>query len=281
MRPNRTLWLVAVIGVLVIAVVGCGNDGSDDTSSSTSSSSPSSPPATAAGTPLAGTQWALSDATNLGVPTAGVSVTAEFGDDGRMSGSSGCNTYTAPYRASGSNLTIGPDIAGSKIACERAVAAVEDVYIARLPQVKSFEISGKTLTLRGTDGETLLAYEASDGAGAIVGKWIATSYFTGTAIQSVIIGSTLTADFEADQVSGDSGCNSFSGPSAVTGSTIKLGPFQSTLKACADPALQTQEQQYLAALELAAISRVTGDRLELLRQDGAIAVTFEQDAAIG
>ncbi len=62
----------------------------------------------------------------------------------------------------------------------------------------------------------------------------------------------------------------------VKGDTIKLGPFRSTLKACTDPALATQEQKYLAALELATTFQVTGPRLELFRADGGIAATFER-----
>ena len=86
----------------------------------------------------------------------------------------------------------------------------------------------------------------------------------------------LTADFKDSQVSGESGCNSFGGPYEVKGSTIKLGPFRSTLKACTDPVLSTQEQKYLAALGLATTFQVTGASLELFRADGGIAATFDR-----
>jgi heat shock protein HslJ len=139
---------------------------------------------------------------------------------------------------------------------------------------------GRTLTLSGS-GNPLLVYEASNGAEAIIAKWTATSYYTGSAVQSVATGSTLTADFDGEQVTGNGGCNTFGGPYELGASTIKIGPFRSTLKACADPALTTQEQQYLAALELATTYEVTGARLELFRADGGITVTFEKSAASG
>ena len=217
----------------------------------------------------------LSGDTELGVSTAGVSVTAVF-KAGILTGSSGCNGYSTPYQLNGSKLTISSQIRGTLVGCPPGPTAVEQAYRARLPQVKSYEITGQTLTLFGSKGTTLLVYDATDGASAIVGKWTATSYYTGTAIQSVEVGSTLTVDFRDGQVSGESGCNSFGGPYEVQGTTIKLGPFRSTLKACTDPVLQTQEQKYLAALGLAASYEVTATTLQLFRADGGIAVNLRQ-----
>ena len=63
----------------------------------------------------------------------------------------------------------------------------------------------------------------------------------------------------------------------VSGSdSIALGPFAATLRACADPAIGTQEQQYLAALELAKTYQVTGNQLTLFRDGGTIAVTAQR-----
>ncbi|MGZ4753779.1 MAG: META domain-containing protein [Acidimicrobiia bacterium] len=222
-------------------------------------------------------QWVLSSSVDLGVPTRGVSVTAEFAD-GRMTGDSGCNAYNAPYRTTRNEITIGPQIASTQMACAPERAAVEQAYLARLPRVKTFTITGRTLTLR-RDKRVLLAYDAADGAAAIVGKWTATSLYTGSAVQSVALGSTLTAEFDAGQVSGDSGCNTFGGPYEANGTTIKLGPLHTTLRACAEAALQTQEQQYQAALEQATTFSVTGERLDLFRADGGIAATFEKAPA--
>jgi heat shock protein HslJ len=63
----------------------------------------------------------------------------------------------------------------------------------------------------------------------------------------------------------------------VSGSDgIRVGPLASTLRACADPALDTQEQQYLAALGLAKTYRVTGDTLTLFREGDTIALTAQR-----
>ena len=268
MRRARVLWSAALAGVLVVTVAGCGSDdsgGSSTTSSRASTSSES----------LTGTRWQLRDASDL--PTNGVAVTAEFAD-GTMSGSSGCNTYRASYTTEGSDLTIGPDIATTQIACEAGPGQVETAYLQRLPRVRSYEIDGRSMVLRDAEGAALLVYGAVDGGSVILGSWVATGYYTGSAIQSVAGDTELTATFEGTRLSGDGGCNGFSGSFETTGDSISIGPLASTMRACADPELQTQEQQYLAALELASTFRVTGDRLELVREDGGFAATFERAA---
>ena len=69
----------------------------------------------------------------LGVALEAVAVTAQF-DDGRLSGHSGCNSYTASYEVDGDSLTIGPDIAGTNMACPPAQNAIERAYLARFPR---------------------------------------------------------------------------------------------------------------------------------------------------
>jgi heat shock protein HslJ len=88
------------------------------------------------------------------------------------------------------------------------------------------------------------SYNASSGVAALAGTWEVTGYYTGTAVQSPEVGSTLTADFTSANITGDAGCNTFNGPFEVTGSSITIGPLASTLKACASDALNTQEQHY-------------------------------------
>jgi heat shock protein HslJ len=111
----------------------------------------------------------------------------------------------------------------------------------------------------------------------LAGGWNVTSMSTGAAVQSPATGSALTLEFVDGRTSGNSGCNTFDGPFEVSGiDGIALGPFRSTRRACADPVLSTQEQQYRAALELARTYRVTGEQLTLFRAGGTIAATFDR-----
>ena len=116
----------------------------------------------------------------------------------------------------------------------------------------------------------------SGGADDLAGSWIVTSYYTGAAVQSIVGGAELTADFDDAQVSGSGGCNRFNGSVDVSRDRITIGPLASTMALCTDPQLQTQEDHYFAALELATTYLVTGDRLDLFRADGGFAATFDR-----
>jgi heat shock protein HslJ len=267
----RSLRFGALVALLLAVFAGCSSSDSDGSGSSTTKP---------AGEQLSATGWVLDQSTDLGVAHSAVAVTAEFGG-GRIRGNSGCNDYTGPYRVSGTKLTIGPDIASTRMACEAGPTAVAAAYLKRLPKVESFAIDATSLTLSGSNGEPLLVYRASTTTDTLSGEWDATSIYTGTAVQSVLAGSPPTARFDRGQVTGDSSCNNFSGSYEVNGNVITMGPFSSTMMACVDPARQTQEQQYLAALELAKTFRITGNRLELERADGGIAVAFERGSATG
>jgi heat shock protein HslJ len=262
MRPVGR-FLAGVSAVLLLAA-GCGDDDTVDSVDSEDAS----------GTALEGTPWVLSADAPLGVALEAVAVTAQF-DDGRLSGHSGCNSYTASYEVDGDSLTIGPDIAGTNMACPPAQSAIERAYLARLPKVTGYEIDGDTLTMKDDEGETILRFEATDSAQAIQGEWTVTSYYDGgTAITSVLGGVTMTAEFSDGTVSGSTGCNSYNSPYEVDGQDITIGPFASTLAACGSPELDTQQNNFLAALELARTFEVAGDRLDLFREDGGYAVSF-------
>ena len=258
--PLRRLRTVAVVG-LPLLIAACGSSASSRSSGGS--------------VPLEGTNWVLGSGVSLGVPLTGVTANLEL-TSGSASGNSGCNQYHAPYQASGSKLTIGPQIATTQMACGPAQTAVERVYLDRLPKVATYSIKAGTLTLFDQGGAALLEFTASTGGTGLAGSWIATSYYTGTAVQSVTGGVEITAAFTTTSVSGNTGCNTYGGGVAITGNTIRIGPLTSTLIACPTEELSTQEHQYLAALELATTFKVTGDRLDLYRSGGAYAVTYQR-----
>jgi hypothetical protein len=111
----------------------------------------------------------LTDGGTFEAPIEGVTVTARF-EDGILSGSSGCNTYSTTYELDGSSLTIGPDIAGTAVACPAAETAVETAYLEQITAVSSYTIDGATLRLSGADGASLLEYRTTT-ADDILGSW--------------------------------------------------------------------------------------------------------------
>jgi heat shock protein HslJ len=223
--------------------------------------------------PLRGTNWVLTDRVSIGTPLDDVAVNAVFGAE-RVEGSSGCNGYSSSYTTHGSRMTVTNDGVSTLIACEGAAGKVEPAYLATLERVGRWRISGSRLTLSTRAGRRLLVYRASIGVDALRGSWDVTSLYTGNAVSSPVTGSSLTLDFVKERVSGDSGCNTFSGTYQLHGGDeIAIGSLASTQRACADAAVGTQEQQYLAALSLAKTYRVTGDQLTLFRDGDTIAIT--------
>jgi heat shock protein HslJ len=101
--------------------------------------------------PLQGTVWLL-DTASLGVPVpAGAqAIRIEFGPSA-VTGGSGCNIYNAGYTAAGARLTFGP-VATTRKACEPAVMAAENAYLARLGAVTTHRLDAGVLTLTGPQG---------------------------------------------------------------------------------------------------------------------------------
>lgn len=273
---RRVRRVVAVVMLCAVGLVACSSDESGSTSTSTTTTAKSS----AKTLTLVGPTWVLASSPSLGASLDGLDVYAQFAD-GRITGKNGCNNYSGAYTASGSELTISSSLTSTLIGCRGAAATVETAYMARLPRTQSYEIHGERLTLLDRSGTVLLGYTASTAAD-LNGNWNVTSYYTGSAIQSVNVSTALTAKFTTNQasgtqVSGNSGCNTYSGKVATTGNDgIAIGPLAVTQRACVDNAVNEQEQHYLAALELATTYRVTRTRLELFRADGGFAATFER-----
>jgi heat shock protein HslJ len=258
------LCLLAALLVLVAAACDDGGGSTDTPKSKT--------------TPLVGTNWILTDSPSLGEGFTVNDVSANFSTK-RVSGSSGCNTYNAAYTVDGSAMTIGPDIASTRRACASGPTAVERAYLDRLVNVRSYAIKGSTLSLFGTAHAVLLAFASADAARAIEGNWSVTGFYTGNAIQSVINGTEITADFDTSSVSGSTGCSTYEADYTTSGSAISFGTVSTGDGTCADADQQRQADQYLAALALVRSYRATGVRLDLLRSGGTFAATFERAAS--
>jgi heat shock protein HslJ len=268
-RRSACVTVVALV-VCVGWLTGCG--GSDDEASGAAGDS---------GLPLEGTAWSLStspgpDGEQVSVP-ADVPVTARFVEGG-LSGSGGCNDYSAGYRLDGSNLTIDP-VATTLKACPDPAGSVESGYLAALEQVVGFRTDQTSLTLVDADGETLLTFGEAEQAALIGTSWVATGVNNGKGgLASVIADSEITAVLsENDEVSGSSGCNDFTGPfTADDDGGIDIGPLASTRKACPEPpGVDEQETAFLAAMDRATRYSIDGTTLELRDDEGALQASFE------
>ena len=111
--------------------------------------------------PLVGTNWTLDsiyagDSVSSVIP--GTRLTAVFGEDGRVSGSAGCNSYFAQYTSTGTSLSIS-GIGSTKMYCTApGVMRQESTYLSLLGQVTSFSIEGNRLSVSDAKGIPLLSF---------------------------------------------------------------------------------------------------------------------------
>lgn len=105
---------------------------------------------------LAGTSWNVTMINNGKEAVVGVvdgsAVTMSFDAAGRVSGSAGCNRYTAAYTVDGDMLRF-TKAAATRMACaDPAVSRQEQQFLRALESVTTMQFEGDRLDLRGADG---------------------------------------------------------------------------------------------------------------------------------
>jgi heat shock protein HslJ len=107
---------------------------------------------------LAGTSWHVTGYNNgheaVVSVVASANVTMTFSTDGKVSGSAGCNRYTAPYVSDGPKLTFGA-IAATRRMCTQpdGVMEQEQQFLKALEAVTSAGVDGDRLELRTAKGQ--------------------------------------------------------------------------------------------------------------------------------
>ena len=148
-----------------------------------------------------------------------------------MSGNSGCNTYSGGYEASDNALKVGP-LASTIMACDKPAGVMEQEqqYLAALQNSATYEIAGDTLTIRDASGAMQVVAKVNTPAGLPGTAWEVRWYNNGKeAVVGLIAYSEVTLNFGAEgQVSGNSGCNTYSGGYEASGAALKVGPLAST-----------------------------------------------------
>jgi heat shock protein HslJ len=226
----RAVALVAAMSIAVIVV----------TCSPTARPSP--------GVSLVDTSWTVATI-NGGDVVPNAPPTMTFSNEGRVTGSSGCNQYTASYQLDGNKLAIGA-IASTMMLCEGAQSAQEAAFTSglggaatwRVTEAGDLEIDGsaKIVARKGIAGSP----PPSPGATLGGTNWNLTE-MGGTADFARI---APTIEFGADgSVSGFAGCNTFSGTFTTDGGKLTMSPLATTKIGCQRPA-SAVESEYLNAL---------------------------------
>ena len=163
---NKVFSLILGILILSICLAGCTSQQATPTPAPTPSLTPVAtrmPLATQSS--IAGT-WDLQSYSNgkeaMQTVIPGSETTAVFGADGKLSGSGGCNQYSAQYTTTVSNaITITPP-SSTMMACKNNLMQQETQYLSLLPTAAKYDISGDQLTLFNSTGTKLLIYKSAD-----------------------------------------------------------------------------------------------------------------------
>ena len=229
---------------------------------------------------LEGATWRLASVAHAdgqlhAVPN-GVEATASFAN-GSVSGSGGCNRYTASYSVDAGKLTIGL-AASTMMACPEPQPTVEQAFMAALATTMAYKIEDDQLDLLDAGGRKIATFKAWQPMALQGVTWRATVYNNGRgAAVSLIDGSEITATFGADGLlSGSAGCNHYRAAYVTEGSSITIQAPAATRKACSNPdGVMRQESEYLKALTTAATYAIQGRQLELRTAEDALVALFQ------
>lgn len=119
---------------------------------------------------LAGTSWEVLGYNNgqqaVVSVLPGTRITLHFGEDGRVTGSAGCNTYFATWETAAGTISIGMP-ATTRMSCPEpdGIMAHELRYLEALPMAASFRREGDKLVLRSMDGAQTVTLARDPAAG--------------------------------------------------------------------------------------------------------------------
>ena len=188
--------------------------------------------------------------------------TITFAADNTASIQADCNMVTAQYTVAGQALTIIPGASTMALCPEDSQ---DQVFVQQLSAAATHFFQNDELfvsllagggTMRflpaGAGGVTVAPTPDNTVTGGASGlPFRVVSFGPAGAEQPVVAGTTLTATFDeaALSVSGNGGCNSFSGSLVPQGGFFTVGPIASTMMACTAAGVMEQEAAFLAALQ--------------------------------
>jgi heat shock protein HslJ len=259
------MYLLTLV-ILALAVSACSGQGAQP--------SPQAPSASLIGA------WKLTAYGPASAPTPaveGVEAGLTFSDDGKVSGSSGCNGLGGDYTVKGDQISFG-EFVSTLMACDDPIMKQEDAAHKVLTGTATYKIEGDTLTI--TNHDVVLVLTRSTGSpeepttpASLPGAWKLTSYGTADVMSSALPDAEAGLTFNQDgTVTGTSGCNEFGGKYTVEGDQIRFNEIVSTLKLCDTPIMEQEEaiQQVLAET---ATYQIAGNTLTITNNDRVLVLT--------
>lgn len=285
--------ILIILSAVAVIVAACAPSGATTAGNQpvAGSTEPTSPPAADTNPAesknmtqnqgVEGTRWLLLSYLNADGKMTDVladsEATAEFGPDGQLSGSTGCNRYFASYTVDGEKLTIGQG-GSTMMACEPTELMQQEAdFLAALQNAATFTITGDQLEIRDANNGAVALFQPSQPASLTGTEWTATMVNNGReAVTNLIEGTTITAVFSEDgKLNGSASCNNYMTGYTLDGQNITIDPPATTRKLCPEPeGVMEQEAAFTLMLEKAATYSIRGNVLELRTAEGALIVSF-------
>ncbi|WP_235900364.1 META domain-containing protein [Lolliginicoccus suaedae] len=251
---RRMISAIASCGVLAGMAVACGSNEEE---------------APVAG--LEGREFISSSVTGTPIPGGGP-LRVEFGDDGTLNATAGCNTAFGGVDLSDGRVRT-EQLAMTLIGCSEETAGADEWLNGLLAEEPAWELDGEELVLRTEDTTvTLVDREVAEPDQALVGTtWELRSLISEDAVASgpsiTDAGATLRID-EEGRVSGSAGCNNIMGSARVDGATVEFSPLATTRMSCSDEKNEV-ERAVLAVLSEGTVQvTIEADRLTVMGESG-------------
>ena len=245
----------------------------------------SQPAPSGTGQPLTGPVWKwtttqMNDGSSK-TPSDPNQYLIEFLANGHVAVQADCNRVAGTYTVNGNHLAI---MLGPSTLAACPPGSLGDEFVKQLGNIRSYFFKGDNLILEIKMDSGSMIFAPSAPAGLPGTSWEVISYNNGReAVVSLLNGTNISLTFGTDgQVSGNAGCNSYSGDYQTSGKTLKVGSLKGTRMFCDKPVgVMDQEKQYLAALQSAATFEIAGDTLTIRDASGAMQVLAAASVAGG
>lgn len=204
----------------------------------------------AGSSPVTGVHWTVDSLTVDGrTRQAPESAYLRIGEDGRVSGNAGCNSFGSTATLEGDRLDLG-EIQMTDMGCAKAPMAFEE-SLSRTFASGTFtrKVKGDELTLTTDDGDRVNLTKEQD-APLYGTKWNITALGDADVAHSLPAGAKayIVLDRKQGTLRGSLGCNHVSAKATVRDGHITLGTAKTTRMMC-DGSLMTTEKTLLGLFD--------------------------------
>ena len=197
--------------------------------------------------------------------------------DGRVTGSAGCNRLMGDYELKEEGIRFQAPMASTMMACPEPLMSQEQAVHAALASVVSYRREADSLDLLDPAGEVALRLAVLEPVALVGPVWQLEAYNNGKqAIVSLLAGTQITLELRDNgTLGGSDGCNRYMSGFTLVGDTLTFGPIATTRMACRGPqGAAEQAAAYAAALGTVTGYRIEGEELVLLNREGGSAARF-------